>query len=88
MAVYVLAYDLLSKERDYSEFLEAVKVFQYERLTENTWLIQGAMTATFIRDQLRKFVDEGDRIFVGELSGAHAWANPLTPSKLLQSKLR
>jgi hypothetical protein len=88
VANYILVYDLLSKEHDYGTFLEAVKVFKNERITEHTWLIQTPKEASYVRDQLMAFMDEGDRIFVGELSGSFAWANPITPSKLLQSKLK
>lgn len=84
----IITYDLCAPGRDYTKLIEAIKTYpNWGHVTESTWVINTTDTCTQVRDNLKKHMDQNDRIFVGELSGVAAWYNVLCDNQWLKDAL-
>lgn len=74
MALYTISYDLSNPGRDYESISNAIKNYGFWwHQTGSVWIISAANTnTTQIRDYLKQFIDQNDKIFVARLSGE--WA--------------
>ena len=74
MSCFIIGCRATKPGRDYVDFVEAV-----ERLGEASpcldfaWIVRCDETAAAIRERLRPHLDEGDELFVAELTGEAAW---------------
>ena len=73
MSVFVLTYDLKAPHKDYNNLYEALKKYTYCHGVESVWLIDSQKSASEIRDDLNKHIDNNDVLFVAKLSGN--WAS-------------
>ena len=63
--VYSVSYDLKKPGRDYSSLIDAIKAYgTWWHQTESVWLIVSRYSAREIRDNLMKFIDSNDELFV------------------------
>jgi hypothetical protein len=63
--VYCITYELKSTWQNYTQFYEAIKssgVWWHQ--SGNIWFISSSNTAIYIRDYLKTFMADGDKIFV------------------------
>lgn len=65
MAVYALTYDLHKPDQDYEDLIQAIKSLGgYSHRFDSFWLVETSSTATEIRDNLQKYLDSNDSLFV------------------------
>jgi hypothetical protein len=71
----LVAYDLAGPERDYSELIERLKQFDaWWHHLDSTWLVITDQAPTAVRDDLKRFIKQGDELLVIDVSGrARAW---------------
>jgi len=85
---YIISYDLVKPERDYDELYSAIKSFpRWGRLTESTWAIVTTKNHVAIRDDLKKHIDEDDRLIVILSGRAAAWTKILASDEWAKSHL-
>ena len=88
MTSYIVTYDLCGHDKDYSTLIENIKKYScWAHITESTWFIKTSQSAKVIRDNLKKNMDENDRLFVAELTGVAAWHNVKCSSEYLRNNL-
>lgn len=88
MASYIVTYDLCGRDKDYSTLIENIKKYScWAHITESTWFIKTSQSAKVIIDNLKKNMDENDRLFVAELTGVAAWYNVKCSSEYLKNNL-
>lgn len=76
MAIYVIGYDLhRSKEDDYDALFAALEAIGsgYWDCLESTWLVITEKTAGQIRDELRQYLKDDDRLLVMRCGEGAAW---------------
>lgn len=88
MSSKIIEYDLQQPGRDYVALYNAIKGYgTWAHVTESTWLIKTDETCIQVRDKLIELMDNNDRLFVGELSGAAAWHNTICKGQFLKDNL-
>lgn len=76
MAVYAVTYDLHKPGQDYEKLHEQLRSYRnYSKRFESFWLIDASQSASEIRDDLKKVVDENDTVFVVEVKKHWAGLN-------------
>jgi hypothetical protein len=71
--VFLIAYDLHSPSdtpQDYERVIGHIKAkFNWCHLEKSVWLVESALNATEIREQVKPFINPTDALFVGRLQG-------------------
>ena len=63
--VYCISYDLKNPGRDYTSLIEGIKAYgTWWHQTQSVWIIVSQRTATEVRDDLMKYIDRSDKLFV------------------------
>lgn len=91
MKSYIISYDLISK-KDYQKLIDEIKSYQdAAHVHESVWIVkyvpQGSTGSIEIRDDLIKFIDSDDRIFVAELTGSAAWKGDIDGGEAVKNAL-
>jgi hypothetical protein len=87
MACYIISYDLV-RERDYTKLTTAIKAYgTWAHIHESVWAVVTATTAAQVRDNLIRFLDSDDRIFVVRSGTEAAWRGVLCTTEWLQKNL-
>lgn len=74
MAIQLISYDLIAPGRDYSKLHEAIKnLGNWWHCLESTWIVNTSRTVSDIRDTLKNYVDDNDRLLVVTLGTS--WAS-------------
>ena len=69
MAVYSISYDLIKMGQKYDALIKEIKTFpNWCHAMDSYWLISSSLSATQVRDKLRKHTDNNDLIFVTSIS--------------------
>lgn len=87
MKNYTITYDLLKPGQDYKDLISRLTTLGAVRIELSQWLLRTTMTATQIRDDLMRFIDGNDRLFVGGLTGEAAWLNLLVSQDKVKQAL-
>jgi hypothetical protein len=70
---YIVSYDIRAGG-EYDPLYEALKAYgTWAKITESTWAIVTDETAVQVRDNLRNFINEEDRLFVVKSGVEAAW---------------
>lgn len=73
MNVFVVCYDLIKPHKDYSLLINALKALStWCHPVDSTWIVPWNGTAASLRDHLKRFIDDNDKIVV--LQVAPSWA--------------
>ena len=73
MSVYAVSYDLKKPGSHYQPLWDRLADWKAVRALESFWLIDSDDAALVIRDDLKKYVDSNDGLFVGRLAGETSW---------------
>ena len=74
MTVYVVSYDLRKPGQNYEPLWDRLAEWKAARFLESDWLIDtNPGFAVSIRDDLKRYMDANDGLFVAALSGECAW---------------
>lgn len=72
--VYIVSYDLRKPTQRYDELVNAIKTYpNWACLGGSAYLIESNETHVAIRDNLGRFIDGNDKLFVGHISAPAAW---------------
>jgi hypothetical protein len=70
--MYLVTFELL-QDADYLSLRERLRTLEAKQILGNQWALRSVHTATGLKDVLREFLHDGDRIVVAEV-GAE-WAS-------------
>ncbi len=65
--IYIVTYDLLKPGQDYSGLIKAISQYHHVHPLESVWFIKSMDTSEKISEDLLKWIDTNDRIFIGEI---------------------
>jgi hypothetical protein len=85
---FVCVLELVDLERSYSGLAEAIGGYANAlQLTESAWILAASTSPVAIRDDLKRFVGDNDRLFVAKLSGPMAFSNTLSSAEQIKTLL-
>ncbi len=88
MNSYIISYDLMAPNKDYSSLISAIKSYgTYAKVLESCWIIKSNDSSSTIRVYLSSYMDSNDRIFVAKLTGEASWQNVLCTNDWLKGNL-
>lgn len=74
MAVRIVTYDLKVKNQDNTELREAIEEgYESFHLQESVWLIDTSKSSISVRDDLKRHLRQGDKLFVARIG--KSWAS-------------
>lgn len=73
MAIILVTYDLMAPGKDYKPVHEYLRKYTYCKGLESVWLLDTTNSTESIRDNLKKLVDNNDKVFVTQI--ARSWAS-------------
>ena len=81
MANYLITYDLIGK-KDYDKLFEAIKSMAngYTRPLKSVWIIGHDGSASDIVNELTKYMDSDDKLFVTLVTKDTSWTKTLAES--------
>lgn len=84
----IITYDLCKPGQDYSGLIARIKQYPNAcKLTESCWLISSTLPCETVRDDLRRYLDDNDCIFVANLYGGAAWRNMISSHEAIKLAL-
>jgi len=89
MDTYLINYDLRGS-RDYDSLYKAIKAYKvWAHILESTWAIQPspATNTKDIRENLLKYMDTDDGLFITKSSGIASWSNIIAKNDWLKNNL-
>jgi hypothetical protein len=87
MTCYIISFDLV-KKGDYEELYKSIKSYKkWAHITESTWSIVTDNTAEQIVDDLKKFMDPEDILFVIKSGEEADWFNVFCKDEWLYHNL-
>ncbi len=72
LKLYLVSCDLM-QAGDYASFQDRLRTLGARRILERQWALRSTHTAAELKDVLREFLDDRDRIVVTEVGGE--WAS-------------
>ena len=75
MPLYLISYDLDKPEQNYAGLLARLRELGAQRFLYSEWFLVQNASSTDIRDDLRTYIDNNDRILVVEVKNHAAWNN-------------
>lgn len=68
----IVTYDLDRPGQNYPKLITAIQAYDNVKVTESCFIISTDQSCVDIRTYLKTFMDNNDRLFVGELTGNFA----------------
>ncbi len=91
MKSILVAYDLIGTDEtseDYRRLIARIKEYpNWAKVQYSMFIVKTDLTCVQVRDDLDRFLDANDRIFVAELTGAAAWRNVICTDDWLKTNL-
>lgn len=91
MNKFLVTYDLVGTREtsaDYERLIARIKKYSnWGRVQKSVWLIQTVDSAVIVRDELRSYMDDDDRLFVIEVTGTAAWHRVICEQEWLKNYL-
>ena len=93
MSKFIVTYDLKKsygddRSSDYNALYKKLETyFNYAKVTESSWIIQGNYTSVQLRDEIAKVIRDTDALFVGKLTGEAAWKNCIDSTAKIKDAL-
>jgi hypothetical protein len=85
----IITYDLCKQGKDYDSLISAIKKYPlWCKVTESCWVVSSPDTCATIRDNLKSYMDNDDRLFVAALTGETAWSNVQCKDDALKNILK
>ena len=72
MAVHIVTYDLRQPGRDYEPLLKAIRSYTHCHCLKSAFFIETGETVAQVRDNLTRFVDANDQLYV--INMKQVWA--------------
>jgi hypothetical protein len=91
MNTILVAYDLIGTDEssaDYQRLIKRIKEYpNWAKVLYSTFIVKTSWSPSQVRDDLDKYLDRNDRIFVAALTGVAAWRNVICDSDWLKKNL-
>jgi len=88
MACYIVSYDLRAPGRNYEALYNAIKAYStWAHINESVWAIVTSQKAKQVRDNLKSYMDQNDRLFVIKSGVEAAWSNSICKNEWLKENL-
>lgn len=93
MNSFIVTYDLKKRYANdrsdsYNNLYKKLETyFNYAKVSESSWIIQGDYTCVFLRDDIASILLEDDTLFVGKLTGEAAWKKCIDPNEKIKNTL-
>ena len=90
MTKYLVTYDLRGRDetsKDYEDLIKEIKSFDHVKLQKSVWLIKSDLEASEIRDLLKLWTDDNDRLYVTPISRGASWRSVICGSDTLKAFL-
>jgi hypothetical protein len=80
VTAYLVAYDLVDPdEDDYERLIEHLKTYpNWAHVQKSVWVLVSSMSASTVREDIRRFIDMNDKLFVLKSGREAAWWPPGT----------
>jgi CRISPR-associated endonuclease Cas2 len=76
MKTHVVSYDLDKPGQNYPAIINRLEQLGAKRIQYSQWMLKNAATAAALRDDLRQYIDQNDRLLVVDVTNAPmAWHN-------------
>jgi hypothetical protein len=82
MGKFLINYTLNLPDRSYDELITGIKKYAWVNVGRSSWAVSTSSTASQIRDDLKRFIDINDSLFVAEIEGS--WASFHLPPKVAE----
>lgn len=69
---YCITYDLNKPGQDYEDLIKAIKSYDYIKVMKSTWFVKSTSSASQIKENLRKYMDDNDLLFVCEINSNYS----------------
>ena len=83
MTTLLITFDMLKHGKDYFDFLDVVKSYDYTKLSESSYAIEATESVQTVYDKLIKFKDKDDNIYVVGLCAPHKGYGPKSTNQWL-----
>lgn len=89
MTCYIISYDLRAPGRNYEQLYAAIQSYEkWAHINESMWaIVTNGSSAVGIRDNLTRFLDSNDRLFVIKSGVEAAWRNSICKNEWLKGNL-
>lgn len=85
---YLISYDLNAPGKNYTELYEAIKrLGGWWHHLDSTWIVTHPGSAEVIRDALKPYLDNNDKLLVVKCSGEGAWTGFINGGQWLKDSL-
>lgn len=88
MAVYIVTYDLIAPGRNYDALLAAVRRYPNAQALFSAFFVETTATSTFVRDDLTRYIDSNDKLYVMQITRDWASNNRGLATEWLLNPLR
>lgn len=83
----LVAYDLNKSGQNYDRLISYIKSYRvWAKINQSVWYIKSDKSATQIRDELLRYIDDNDSVFVAEMS-AVSWFLPQEIGEYIRKNL-
>lgn len=83
----LVAYDLNKSGQNYDRLISYIKSYRvWAKINQSVWYIKSDKSATQIRDELSRYIDDNDSVFVAEMS-AVSWFLPQEIGEYIRKNL-
>lgn len=73
LSAKLITYDLLAPGQDYKDLIRAIQQYDNVKITESCYVVNTTQEPIAIRDNLKRYLDSDDRLFVTNLKLGSAW---------------
>jgi hypothetical protein len=88
MTCYIISYDLRAPTRNYEQLYAAIKAYgKWAHINESVWAVVTDTNAVGVRDNLARYLDANDRLFVIKSGLEAAWKNSMCKNEWLKGNL-
>ena len=88
MTCYIISYDLRAPGRNYEQLYAAIRAYEkWAHVNESMWAVVTEKNAVEIRDDLCRYLDSNDRLFVVKSGIESAWRNSICKNEWLKGNL-
>ena len=84
----IVTYDLCGVNKNYDGLIKRLERFPTGlKINKSSWLIKSNYSCVEVRDELNKFIDSDDMLFVAKLTGESAWMKTDSSSSEIKKAL-
>lgn len=85
---YIIIYDLCDPGRDYDPLISAIKQYhRWGKISESAWAVVTTNNSVQIRDNLRQYIDNNDKLMIIQSGKNAAWTLASASDQWLRENL-